>query len=41
MLELSGKEDGDEDLMEGTLDVDDRDKTQNSVGNVPQFQEPL
>lgn len=41
MLEFTGKENGDEDLLDRTLDGDDRDDTQDSVRRVPEFQEPL
>ena len=41
MLELSGKEDRDQDFHDGTLDGDDGNNTENSMRSVPKFQEPL
>lgn len=41
MLELSGKEDGDQDFHDGTLDGDDGNNTEDGMRGVPEFQEPL
>ena len=41
VLELTGQEDGDEDLVNSALDVDDGDETENGMRDVPQLQEPL
>ena len=41
VLELSREEDSDEDLVNGTLNVDDGDQPKNSMGDIPQLQEPL
>ena len=41
VFEFSGQEDGDEHLVDGTLDVNDANKTEDRVRNIPQLQEPL
>lgn len=41
MFEFSREEDGNEDLVESTLDVDDGDQAEDSMCDVPQFQIPL
>ena len=41
VFELTGKEDGDEDLLYGTLNGNDRDDAQHGVRSVPELQEPL
>ena len=41
MLELTGEEDGDEDLLDGTLDGDDGDDSENGVRRIPKLEEPL
>lgn len=41
MLEFTGKEDGYQDLLDGPLNGNDRDHTQNRMGRIPEFKEPL
>ena len=41
VLELAGEEDGDEDLLDGTLDGDDGDDSENGVRRIPKLEEPL
>ena len=41
VLELTRKEDGDENLMDSTLNCDDGYQTQNSVRRIPGLKEPL
>jgi hypothetical protein len=41
MLELSGEEEGDDDLMDSALDEENCDKAKNGMGYIPKFQEPL
>lgn len=41
VLELTRKEDGDENLMNSTLNCDDGYQTQDSVRRIPQLKEPL
>lgn len=41
VLELTGQEDRDKDFLNGPLDGDDGDDTKDSMGGIPEFQEPL
>ena len=41
VLELTRQEHGDEDLVNRTLDEDDRNKTEDGVRDVPELEEPL
>ena len=41
MLELARQEHGNQDLVDGTLNGDNRNETKNRVRRVPGFQEPL
>ena len=41
VLELAGQEDRNKDLLDGPLDCDDGDDTEDGMGGVPKFQEPL
>ena len=41
VLELTREEDGDEDLLDGTLDSNDGNDAEDSVRSVPELQEPL
>ena len=41
VLELTGEEDGDEDLLDGALDGDDGDDSENGVRRIPKLEEPL
>ena len=41
MLELSGEEHGDEDLVYGALDEDDGDSAEHRVRRIPAFEGPL
>ena len=41
VLELARDKDGDQDLLDRTLNRDDRDQTENGVGRIPSLEEPL
>ena len=41
MLELAGQKDRDKDLLDGPLDRDDGDDTEDGMGSIPELQEPL
>ena len=41
MLKFTGKEDGYQDLLDGSLNGNDRDHTQNRMGRIPELEEPL
>lgn len=41
VLELARDEDGDQDLLNRTLDSDDGDQSENRMRRVPRFEEPL
>lgn len=41
VLELAGQEDRNKDLLNGPLDCDDRDDTEDRMGSIPELQEPL
>lgn len=41
VLEFTGKEDSYQDLLDGPLNGNDRDHTQNRMGRIPEFEEPL
>ncbi len=41
MLEFTGEEDSNDDLVDGALNEHDADQTEDSVPNIPQFEEPL
>ena len=38
---FTSEEDTDEDLLDGTLDGNDGDNSENGMGGIPKFQEPL
>ena len=41
VLELTGQEDRYKDLLNGPLDCNDGDDTEDGMGGIPEFQEPL
>ena len=41
VLELASQEDGNKDLLDGPLDRNDSNDTEDGVGSIPKFQEPL
>lgn len=41
VLVFSGKENGDQNLVDRTLDGDDSNQTQDGVGGIPKLEEPL
>lgn len=41
MLELTGEEHGDEDLLDSALDGDNRNDTKDCMRRIPKFEEPL
>lgn len=41
VLELAREEDGDEDLVDSTLDEDDADEAKDGMRDVPELEEPL
>jgi len=41
MLEFTRQTDSNQDLVDSTLDRNDRDDTENCMGRVPRFQKPL